>query len=388
MNAKASKRRSRKTNSNEDESDKKMDDSIDQSDDNKSTISTDTDRTDKDNSLKEDLVANREEIKESKIVESQDKVEESVATNGETVSEEILLNEEVTNGNTKNSEGNSTSEETEIIVLDTDESELQFSLEPNSDQSESPTLNRCKTRRSHTRHVPTPKTPKAELNVNGETAVEDLVMPEVIITPPEDFETEHSDELSLEVSIEDESVIENEEKESDIDNASTIVNFGNDTTKHFDVTVTSNGDQDPLENSNFLEIAKEQSYGETLRCLSGRKTLRKFDYQSNLRDYTDGSSKYNFTSGVKRKADDLCPTEKRARTDGSPGLLSYFTSPFRFKLNKTEIPSSTPKLMAYKIHHGSTAIDEVSKIGGEVEEKVVEKMEKSPIESNKWCSIM
>lgn len=385
MSTKSSKRRSRRTNTNEDESDKKMDDSIEQSDDNKSTISSDTDRTDKDNSLKDDSIANGDEICK------EDKVEET-AQNG-VENEVIIVIEEATNG----TEGNSTSEETETIVLDTDESELQFSLEPSSDQSEqdkSPTLNRCKTRRSHTRHVPTPKTPKAELTTNGDNVVEDLIMPEVIITPPEDFEVENSDELSLEISIEDDSVIENEEKatESDVDNASTIVNFGNDTTKHFDVTATSNGDQDPdldpvLENSHFLELAKDKSYGETLRCLSGRRTLRKFDYQSNLRDYTD-SSKYTFTSGVKRKADALCPIEKRAKTDTSPGLFSYLTSPFRFKPNKTEIPSSTPKLMAYKIHHGSTAIDEVSKIGGEVEEKIVEKMEKPPIESNKWCSIM
>ncbi|GLV42007.1 uncharacterized protein CBL_05035 [Carabus blaptoides fortunei] len=430
MSSKGSKRRHRRINTHEEQPEKKVEEIIEQSDDSKSNISTDTDKLEKDPPVKEEngnaeqnkttqdvveaTVPNGndsgcvKEIVEMKIV--------SVETVNGRADSEITVSQSTDSSDTQKSLVTDANSDLEPLVLDSEaDTELQFPSETGSDRSseidKSPVLTRCQTRRSQTRNLPTPKTPKA-LDFNGEAECKSEIRvnitrlataPEVIVTPATDSEENTMETLSFDVrnEIPEDAADDCEESEEDLADASVFVNYtGNDTTRNLDITTTSAADEGP----SFLDTAKDMSYGETLRGISGRRALRHHPdtyrprlYKSTVdltsKDLADGIKKFTPltpapSGGTKRKLLNRDSPEefKRVKTDGDgSGLLSYIQSPFKSKLGRTEIPSSTPKLTSYKYtaHPGTTIVDEVSKIELELHERP-----NNSTEPKKWCSIM
>lgn len=257
-----------------------------------------------------------------------------------------------------------------LVIIDSDtEEEIHLCVDDtDNDHETSPVLTGMTTRSQ--KH--SPKSDQTENSTEMSDAIEEEI-------------TEIEDDESIKT---DDNTIDPEEK--DTTNASIFVNLGNDTTRNIDITITS-AVEDTVSNS-FAEVNKDVSYGQALRTLSGRKTLRRDSPfvlrhgKSNLeKDMTDARKSYiPHISSVKRKnIGDIPEESKRFKSDGStsPGLFSYISSPlnsFRNKISRSEIPSSTPKLMSYnKYAQGNNIIDDMSHI--DLDEKV---------EAKKWCSIM
>ncbi|KYB25177.1 hypothetical protein TcasGA2_TC034872 [Tribolium castaneum] len=232
----------------------------------------------------------------------------------------------------------------------TDEQHPELMFEENSDMESgkgSPVLSRCKTRRSISRNVPTPKTPKS---VEGEVAGE------------EDM---------------------NATFESCSEDVSTKAQVGGDSTR-LDYTDREEG------NSFFLQEAKNKSFGETLRRLSTRRTIRPIseDYRKRLlqnnvekNEYPSRNSVERISAvGIKRKS---CSREaeecsKRFKGD-SPGFFARLTSPLASIRNpfRADIPSSTPTLTGYKDEKCLIEDDCVNSKMCEVKDG-----------ERRWCSIM
>lgn len=436
MSSKGSKRRQRRINTHEEEPEKKIEEIIELSDDSKSNISADTDKLEKDTLVKEEkseqqsakepepaiTIQNGKETNNTLKESSETKTDSVETSNGE-VENDITNSQSTENSEMQKSVGNDENSDLEPLVFDSEDTELQCQSETPSDRSseidKSPILNRCQTRRSQTRNVPTPKTPKS-LDFNGDAECKSevrvnvtrlTVAPEVIVTPP----VEDSEEIESQDNVSDSTINAKpeetnevcEDSDEDLANASVFVNYtGNDTTRNFDITTTSTQEDD---SPSFLETTKDLSYGETLRCIGGRKGLRqhyanhapRFYKSTNdltSKDLTDAVKKYTPapSSGQKRKLNannrDSSPDEyKRVKIDGdtgTSGIMSFIQSPFQTKPGRTEIPSSTPKLTSFKYtphHQGSTVIDEVSKIDLELHH---ERPNITTAESKKWCSIM
>ncbi|KAJ8920054.1 hypothetical protein NQ315_011707 [Exocentrus adspersus] len=230
-----------------------------------------------------------------------------------------------------------------LVITDEPDPELQF--DENSDLESgkgSPVISRCMTRRSQTRNIPTPKTPK-------------LV----------DQEADSEKETDLNDSCE----------YMDSINYSTTVEVGSDATRldyieHHD-----------LEDSSYINSSREKSLSETLRGLSARRPIRPLnDYRTRVlrsnQEKAGLNASYSSFAGVKRKSRSSSPEErKKFRTD-SPGLNSLFSSPLANIRNrfKSDLPSSTPKLLGYR------------DTGGEMHYNA--DFENGDDEKKSWCSIM
>lgn len=233
------------------------------------------------------------------------------------------------------------------VVADEPHPELMF--EENSDiesGKSSPVLSRCKTRRSATRNIPTPKTPKSV-----------------------DEEVPDGDEM-------------NASFESCSEDISTEAQVGSDSTR-LEYT-------DREEGNSFLQEVKNKTFGETLRQLSTRRTIRPIseDYrkrllQNNLEknEYPSRNSIDRISSvGIKRKScsPDNEDSSKRFKSD-SLGFFARLTSPLASFRNpfRGDIASSTPKLTGYK--------DEKCLIEDHC---VISKISEVKDGERRWCSIM
>ena len=281
--------------------------------------------------------------------------------------------EKITNGTETEDMDISLEEKMDPLVV-TDEPDPELVFEENSDLEsgrESPVLSRCKTRRSLTRNIPTPKTPKGE---------EDL--------PKIDEDTPKMDEDTPEDSRDGEEPREelNVTFESCSENVSTKVQVGGDSTR---LSYTESN----FETNSFLQEAKNKSFGETLRRLSTRRTIRPIsdDYRKRLLmtnlekgDFVGAYPSRNSVErvsavGIKRKnSEGEEEFIKRFKSD-SPGFFTRFTSPLASIRNtfRGDIPSSTPKLTGYKDEKCLLEEDGINSQMHEVKDG-----------ERRWCSIM
>ncbi|CAH1170366.1 unnamed protein product [Phaedon cochleariae] len=218
-----------------------------------------------------------------------------------------------------------------LVISDEPDPELQF--DENSDIESgkgSPVISRCNTRRSQTRNIPTPKSPKlAEQHQDPENK-------------PVTIEETNSEQPIIELSDSD---------SADMANSSTRAEVGSDYTR-LDYTETNNS---VPEDSSYLNEVRERSVTETLRCLSSRRPIRG-DYRRIVFRNAHEKSELNLQSrdsienvqtGVKRKDRSVTPEEPKKFRGDTSGLFSSPFAGFRNKF-KSELPSSTPKLLGYK----------------------------------------
>lgn len=232
-----------------------------------------------------------------------------------------------------------------LILTDEPDPELQF--DENSDMESvkgSPIQSRCKTRRSHSRHIPTPKTPKSATDSESE---KNSVAP----TPTPENLTETGDSLAL----------------ADV---STRAETGSDTTR---LDALSN----ELADDSYLNYTRERTLGETLRGLSARKTIRPINDSYRQRAFKNSVNKSDLNSpylghdlvdrisGLKRKRSQTPEERKKYKTETGYNFTSYLTSPLTIIKNKFSSDGSTPKLTGYKdgtneIHGEGTYSDVIS----------------------------
>lgn len=248
--------------------------------------------------------------------------------------------------------------EMDSLILCADEPEAELQFDDNSDGLESgkssPVL-RCLTRRSQTRNIPTPKTPKSVVEEAEEK------------TPSQE-------------------VIADTEKKSEIDsdsfnsNISTKVQVGGDSTR---LNCSESGF---LDDSAYLNASRERSFSDTLRGLSSRRTIRPIstDYrkqalENRKSEYLQLNDNLERVHGLKRKERSETPEDRKKFKADSPGFLSRFASPLINLKNKfrAEVPSSTPKLTGFKEKDASK-----ESLNAEVGEVVEIEGKQS------WCTVM
>lgn len=285
-----------------------------------------------------------------------------------------------------------TENEMEPLLLETEEVDPELEFDENSDvdsQKSSP-ANRCKTRRSQTRNIPTPKTPKVTDANNDDKSSECSDKPSVVTVQTSEI-TDTESEVSVFKSVTDiydpkEKLLgKNSEELDSFQNISTKAVVGSDTTRNVDLSLYPD---EELEFSPFLSQSRERSVGETLKLLSSRRSIKStkdYTLQNNKKDYKTlppplTRKAFEKSSGTKRKNADTPEYSKRFKSE-SPHLLSYISSPianFKNRFVKSEIPSSTPKLTGYKSKNLFDNTN-VSKISLNETEDAAEK---------KWCTIM
>lgn len=288
-------------------------------------------------------------------------------------------------------------EEMEALVVDVDEHESELEFADNSEtesHKDSPNSLRCKTRRSQTRNIPTPKTPKSIIIDIEETKKDE----EVIIVKPADTVTPAQDNVSTSTpnrveeddddDDDDDCITVTNDTQESLDNLSTKVQIPNDETRNTEITFN---EEHTTDEHSFLNIAKEKSFAEILRRTSSRRpirstsTIRWNNYDNVLLNRSRLSLRPSVErlSGVKRKNSNEMPDNlKRARSDSNNGFLSYISSPIsnlRSKFTKSDLTSSTPKLTGYKEKIFET--DDVGKIDIDVDLG-------DPTTEKKWCIIM
>lgn len=282
---------------------------------------------------------NEEALAEDKqqIVEENGKEEAKESSEEAKESNEEEVKEATQNG-FKEPEANT--QEMEPLILEPDEPEPELQFDEASDLEsgkDSPVItSRCRTRRSQLRNIPTPKTPKIETPNDTKTSFQSAMT---------DQESSSSEDLS------------------------TKAQPGSDETR---LNFTYANNSEVL--SPFLAVAKEKTFGESVRLLSARPSVRSVKGQrADMSVYPEREpAVMDALSGVKRKGRSETPEEERKRFKG--GILSYISSPiYGFKDRfGGDVASSTPKLTGFK-RRDEEGEDEV--LNGSVGEK-------------KWCSIM
>uniref|UniRef100_A0A6P7F6T3 Uncharacterized protein LOC114326931 n=1 Tax=Diabrotica virgifera virgifera TaxID=50390 RepID=A0A6P7F6T3_DIAVI len=262
-----------------------------------------------------------------------------------------------------------------LVVGDEVESELQF-LEENSDKESgkgSPVIPRCFTRRSFTRNIPTPRTPKLSDDPDSEKNSVTDQTEETICNLPNDVNIP-----KIELNDSSDSL--------DTLNTSTNVEVGGNSTR-LDFTEATNTITPPNTEENHFDEAYRNNL--RARVLSARRPLRMTDdYRKkvliNAQHRSDLHLPYDLDEpcgGIKRKLRSMTPDAKKLKLD-SPGYTSFLSNSFagfttRFR---THVDASTPELISYK--------DERSDIhfSDGLESQQIEDAEGD--ESKKWCSVM
>lgn len=242
-----------------------------------------------------------------------------------------------------------------LVISDEHEPELQFDEFSDKESANgSPIVTRCVTRRSLTRNIPTPKTPKSlEQDVEQE--------PEPTTTTTDQIELEMLPKTEIEHT-------------ESID--STKVEVGSDETRleYVETNATI-----PIDDS-YLKEYRDKSLRDTIRCLSARKPIRDVYRNRSLRvhDRSNLDGPFQNSSGVKRKNRSITPEDsKKFKSDNA----SFFTSPLaslREKFRADTINSSTPLLRGYRDSRTELHLDESR--GHAVESGLDDK--------KSWCSIM
>lgn len=353
-------------------------------------------------------VKEEEKEKEDKAEEKVDKSDnDSSSTEEVAVKEpEIILKEAIVNiqtlqteeFETKNTKPPSptTSVEMDPLILEKDDEEpipeLQFD-ENDIDAESEGSNSRCKTRRSHSRNISTPKTPKIADQEAEELEIVDQLCDSRAgsITPKKITPSNDVNVISINLQPSEEVIDFNDTSDTyssvSTDNLSTKAVVGNDATRNFDFTGQDSSlfDVNTTSNSNF----SNRSYADTVKGLSGRRGIHSINRDNYRRlllknsidgkgdIYSDYESVQKITMGIKRKSRSFSPTpSKRVKSD-SPGFLSYLSSPitnFRHTFKKT----STPQLLM------------VEKCDFDAEEDFNKIKLENGIgdEHKKWCSIM
>ncbi|KAK5645367.1 hypothetical protein RI129_006667 [Pyrocoelia pectoralis] len=355
------------------------------------------------NGVKED-----EKEKEDKAEEKEDKSDnDSSSTEEVTVKEpEIILKEVIVNIQTLQTEefetkntkppSPSTSVEMDPLILDKEDEEpipeLQFD-ENDIDVESEGSNSRCKTRRSHSRNISTPKTPRIADQEAEELEIVDQLCDSRAgsVTPKKITPSNDINVININLQPSEEIIDLNDTSDTyssaSTDNLSTKAVAGNDATRNFDFTAQDSSmfDGNTTSNSNF----SSRSYADTVKGLSGRRGIHSINRDNYRRlllkssvdgkgdIYSDYESVQKITMGIKRKSRSFSPiASKRVKSD-SPGFLSYLSSPitnFRHTFKKT----STPQLLM------------VEKCDFDAEEDFDKIKLENGIgdEHKKWCSIM
>lgn len=280
---------------------------------------------------------------------------------GDSAKKNISKNGDSAKKDTSKNEAESDSIEMEPLVLsDEHEPELQFDEFSDKESGKgSPIIPRCVTRRSLTRNIPTPKTPKS---------IDQDMESEKTSTTTDQTETDESQK--------------HEEEDTNESTYSTKVEVGSDETRleYTDKNITL-----PVDDT-YLSEYREKSLSETIRCLSARKPIR--DVYRNRTSRTQEKSgldapfcSRNYgelnSTGVKRKNRSITPEEtKKFKSD-----TSFFSSPLanlRGKFRSDPVTSSTPLLRGYKDDNTELHFDGVQ--GHSLENGLDDK--------KSWCSLM
>lgn len=248
-----------------------------------------------------------------------------------------------------------------LVISDEQEPELQFDEISDKESGKgSPVIQRCVTRRSLTRNIPTPKTPKPiEQDVDVEHSTTTAEQGEAIDLPKNEDDTNESSN-------------------------SNKAEVGSDETRleYVDKNVTLSVDD------TYLQDYREKSLTETIRCLSARKPIRDVYRNRTFRvqdksdldaPFCNRQSVELTSSGTKRKDRSLTPEDaKKFKSDTS----SFFTSPLaslrdKFRLDPSN--SSTPLLRGYKDSRTDLHFDE---------KQQTHMLEDGLDDKKNWCSLM
>ncbi|KAF5285458.1 hypothetical protein FQR65_LT02298 [Abscondita terminalis] len=325
------------------------------------------------------------------VKDEEPKTEETVevAEVKDTIAIEKSEEPKQTKEKTSNSPSNSV--EMDPLILDKDDEEAipELQFDENDVEVESEGSNsRCKTRRSQSRNISTPKTPKTVepeefeivdqfLDIGG-SATPKPVTPSI--------EAPQSSIL-CEIDLNDTSDTQSSVSTS---NVSTKAVSGSDATRNVELTGYDSG---LFEDSTSFSNTANKSFGDTLKNLSGRRAIRtlgtpyRTDYRrrvlkktstENKGDlYADYESVEQISMGIKRKSRSFSPIHSKRMKRETSNFLSYFSNPFsnfRSSLKR----SSTPKLITMETKcefDDNEKFDKVNyEIGAENEKK--------------WCSVM
>ncbi|CAG9862218.1 unnamed protein product [Phyllotreta striolata] len=285
-----------------------------------------------------------------------------------------------------------------LVLSDEADPELQLLVESSDNddlgRSSSPLLNRCITRRSYTRNIPTPKTPKVVDTEENEAAQEDTSSQKKSspknVSPqktPKVIEPVEKEAIPEDTSSQDTSA-QNEERfdESAMDSlkststdSSMKVEIGGDSTRLNFSDINNSFEHD----SSYLDHLKER------RLVSRRPIRCAEDYRRRvLKNAQNANLPFEqLNIGVKRKDRSLSPEEsKKLRLDTS-SFGSFFASPFaslKNRLKRDERPSSTPELLGYKDDRSNLHFnDNLDDVG-----KIEEAHEAEEEEKRNWCLLM
>lgn len=287
--------------------------------------------------------------------------------------------------------------EMEPLTQESEEVYPELVFDENSDidsRKSSPVLSRCKTRRSQTRNIPTPKTPKSVIEQNGdEKKFEEF-----------DQESEISaiTGVSLEVEIDSEDLIAAETNLKDEICSREIDNDEIEQKENEEIKEDTDSVKKEFQSSNFtfqdvpkISDFRDCSLADTIRNISSRRAIRPMgDYRKltfddkewlNLQDITGSRSSVERISGIKRKCgNEQSEKTKRSRLDTS-GIFSYITKPMghlKTHLTRSPLKSNSPKLTGYKDR------DELFEKDNELSEIKLGENRDNHKEPNKWCVIM
>ncbi|XP_030764176.1 proteoglycan 4-like [Sitophilus oryzae] len=252
-----------------------------------------------------------------------------------------------------------------VIASDEPDPELQFDETSDLESGKgSPLIPRCKTRRSHTRNIPTPKTPKSLDSDSDKASVSATPdIPDTESTKAENLNDTHD---SLEA-----------------ENASIIAEAGSDVTR---LNYTAFEDSEVSEDQSYFNSVREKSLRDTLRHLSPRRPIHGSD-SYRVRAMKNNKSKLETSLndsldrvvGMKRKRS-FTPEERKKFKADSPGLVGFFSSPLKSFGNRflytAEDGGSTPKLTGYKDEHK------------DIHEDIKGIVSVDDIEKKNWCSVM
>nr|CAI5863564.1 unnamed protein product [Callosobruchus analis] len=204
-----------------------------------------------------------------------------------------------------------------LLIADEPEAELQFEETSDIESGKNSPVVRCDTRRSLTRNIPTPKTPK-----------------------------------SPEVDLDSKCSTPTNQQQNGCDGGSDDVSNDSTDTHNASIKAVDGGDVTRLEfdDSAYLNATRERSLSETLRSLSARRPIRgsddyrkmalrrargKADLEAEDGDEEDWSVRVG--GGIKRKGRSVTPDEERkkfkAEGGASPGG-SLFGSPLAILRNR------------------------------------------------------
>lgn len=320
-----------------------------------------------------------EESKKDETIENTEVIEVQ-----ESIDEKSVEDKDVARSSSANSV------EMDPLILDKDEEEaipeLQFDendLEVESEGSNS----RCKTRRSVSRNVSTPKTPKTVEQEEFEIVDQFLDRGGSVTPKAVTSSNESQNNIICEIDLNDSSDTQSSVSTSNI---STRAVAGSDATRNIDLTGQDSG----LFEENSFSNSSSKSFADTLKCLSGRKAIRSLGTTPNRTDYrkhvlkknnvgnrgdlyADYESVEKISLGMKRKSRSFSPSQsKRVKREVS-NFFSYLPNPFS-NLRNSFKRSSTPKLLTMETKCTFDDDEKLDKI----------KLETGAENEKKWCNVM